>query len=71
MILAHEQGITERYFFFSQGLNGSGKNEFVSQFTCLQPHLYVKYKNISTSGGLTYIDTSLHGNKHKHILTHT
>ena len=21
-----------------------GKNEFTSQFTCLQPHLYAKYK---------------------------
>ena len=39
MILAHEQNVTERYFFLS---NVSGKNEFVSQFTCLQPHLYMK-----------------------------
>ena len=22
----------------------SDKNEFLSQFTCLQPHFYVKYK---------------------------
>ena len=22
--------------------NGAGKNEFVSQFTCLQPHLHTK-----------------------------
>ena len=42
MILAHEQDDTERYFFFSQGSNGAGKNWFVSQFTCLQPHLYIK-----------------------------
>ena len=25
-----------------KGSNGAGKNEFVSQFTCLQPHLYAK-----------------------------
>ena len=37
MILAYEQVVTG-YFFFSYGLNGAGKNEFVSQFTCLQPH---------------------------------
>ena len=43
MILAHEEVITE-YFFFSQGSNGVGKNEFVSQFTYLQPHFYIKYK---------------------------
>ena len=42
MILAHEQDITARYFFSSWGSNGAGKNEFVSQFTCLQPHLHVK-----------------------------
>ena len=34
-----EQDVTERYFFFSEGSNVSGKNKFVSQFTCLQPHL--------------------------------
>ena len=28
--------------FLFQGLNGVGKNEFVFQFTCLQPHLYMK-----------------------------
>ena len=44
MILAHEQDVTERYFFFSKGSNGAGKNEFVPQFTCLKPHLYVKCK---------------------------
>ena len=43
MFLAHEQDVTERYFFFSQGLNGAGKNEFVSQYICLQPHFSVKY----------------------------
>ena len=42
MILVHEQDHTKRYFFFSQGSNGAGKNEFVFQFTCLQPHLYIK-----------------------------
>ena len=35
---------TERYFFLSEGSNGAGKNEFASQFTCLQTHLYVKYR---------------------------
>ena len=24
---------TERYFFFSKGSNGAGKNEFICQFT--------------------------------------
>ena len=43
MILANEQVVTKWYFFFSQGSNGAG-NEFVSQFTCLQPHFYVKCK---------------------------
>ena len=43
MFLAYEQDVTERYFFFSQGSNGAGKNEFVSQYTCLQPHLSVNY----------------------------
>ena len=42
MILSHEQDNTEKYFLFSQGSNGPGKNEFVFQFTCLQPHLYIK-----------------------------
>ena len=42
MILVHEQGDTERYFFFSQGSNGAGKDEFAFQFTCLGPHLYIK-----------------------------
>ena len=42
MILAHEQNVAERYFFFSWGSNVGGKNEFVSQFTCLYPHLYVQ-----------------------------
>ena len=44
MILAHEQVVTGRYFFFSEGSNGAGRNEFVSHFTYLQPHFYVKYK---------------------------
>ena len=42
MILAHEKDNTERYFFFSQTSNGAGKNQFVFQFTCLQPHFYIK-----------------------------
>ena len=42
MILSHEQDDTERYFFFSPGSNSKGKNEFVFQFTCLKPHLYIK-----------------------------
>ena len=42
MTLAHEQDDTERYFFFSQGSNGAGKNRFVFQFTCSQPHFYIK-----------------------------
>ena len=44
MILAHEQDITVRYFSISEGSDGAGKHEFVPQFTCLQPRLYVKYK---------------------------
>ena len=44
MFLAHEQDIRERYFFFSQGSNDVGKNEFTSQYTFLQPHFSVKYK---------------------------
>ena len=35
MFLADEKDVTERYFFFTQGSNGAGKNEFVSQYTCL------------------------------------
>ena len=35
MILSHEQDDTEKYFFFSQGSNGPGKNEFVSYFNLL------------------------------------
>ena len=42
MILAHEQDNTEKYFFLYQNSNGADKNEFIFQFTCLQPHLYVK-----------------------------
>ena len=44
MFIAHEQDVTERYFFFSQGLNGASKNEFASQYTCLQLHFSIKYK---------------------------
>ena len=44
MFLAHEQDVTQRYFSFSSSSNGAGKNEFVSQYTCLQPHFSVKYK---------------------------
>ena len=35
MFLAHEQDATEKYFFFLQGSDGAGKNELVSQYTCL------------------------------------
>ena len=42
MTLAYELDDTERYLFFSSGSNGAGKNEFVFQFTCLQPHFYIK-----------------------------
>ena len=38
MVLSHQQAVTEWYFFFSQGLNGAGKNELVSQCTYLQSH---------------------------------
>ena len=41
MILAHEQDVTERYFFFSLGSNGAGKNEFVSQFAYSQKASFV------------------------------
>ena len=43
MLLAHEQ-VIERKFFFSQGSNRAGKNEFISQYTSLQPDFPVKYK---------------------------
>ena len=51
MILPHEQDVPERYFFFSKVSNGAGKNEFISKFTCLQPHLYeihMSHTHIST-----------------------
>ena len=38
MILAHEQAVTEWYFFSPWGPNGAVKNEFVFQVTYLQPH---------------------------------
>ena len=46
MCLTHEQDVTERYFFVSERSNGIYilKNEFVSQYTCLQSHFSVKYK---------------------------
>ena len=44
MFLSHAQDITGRYFFFSQGSNGAGKNEFISQYTYLEAHFSVKYK---------------------------
>ena len=40
MILTYEQDS----FFFSWSSNGTCKTKFVSQFTCLQSHLYVKHK---------------------------
>ena len=73
MILAHEQDNTERYFFLYQNSNGADKNEFIFQFTCLQPHLYVKIhmpctyistrkkikmNNILTSGSLNTMSFS-------------
>ena len=50
MILAHEQNVTERYFFFSSGSNGAGNNEFVSQFTCLPVYvkIHAPHTHIST-----------------------
>ena len=44
MFLTHEQDAVERYFLFSQGSNGAGKNEFISQYACLRPHFSIKYK---------------------------
>ena len=47
MFLAHEQDVTERYFFFSQGSNGAGKNKFLSQYT-VYSHISpsnIKYEN--------------------------
>ena len=38
-----EQDVTERYFFFSEGSSGAGKNEFVSQFTCYSLICMQKY----------------------------
>ena len=46
MILAHEQDITERYFFFSKGSNGADKNEFVSQVTCQVTASVISMSNI-------------------------
>ena len=43
MILASKKAVTE-YFFLSKGSNGADKNDFVFQFTYLQPHFYVKCK---------------------------
>ena len=42
MVLAHEQVVTERHFFFLKCSNGAGNNEFESQLTCLQSRFYVK-----------------------------
>ena len=39
MIPAYEQNV-----LFFQGSNDAGKNELVCQFTCLQPHFYIKLK---------------------------
>ena len=41
---SHIWTICYSMLFFSWGSNGAGKSEFLSQFTCLQPHFYVKYK---------------------------
>ena len=43
MILLRKKVVTEN-LFFSEGSYGANKNEFASQFTCLQSHFYVKYK---------------------------
>ena len=42
MFLTPKQDDTESYFFFAKGSNGASKNGFVFQFSCLQPHLYIK-----------------------------
>ena len=44
MFVAHGQDVTERHLFFSQLSNAAGKNEFISQWTCLEPHFSVKCK---------------------------
>ena len=44
MFLTHEEDVGERCFFFSQDSDGTGKNEFISQYTCLQHHFSAKYK---------------------------
>ena len=53
MILAPEQDHAERYFFYSSGSNGAGKNEFAFQFSCLQFYLCIKmhlrHTHITTS----------------------
>ena len=53
MILAPEQDHAGRYFFYSSGSNGAGKNEFAFQFTCLQFYLcikiHVRHTHITTS----------------------
>ena len=46
MFFAHEQDVTERYIFFSEGSNGAGKTKFVSQYTCLQSHLKDENKRL-------------------------
>ena len=46
MFFAYEQDVTERYIFFSEGSNGAGKTKFVSQYTCLQPHLKDENKRL-------------------------
>ena len=61
MILTHEEVVTEWYFLY--GSNGTGKNEFVSQFTCLQLHFYVKLKD----GNIIIINN--YCVSHKHIST--
>ena len=53
MILLHEQDLQKDISFsFSEGSNCGGKNEFISQFSCLQSHLYLKIHEL-----LTYIST--------------
>ena len=38
--------LTERYFFLSHVSNGTGKNDFVSQYTCLKASFLRQIKDI-------------------------
>ena len=41
---SHMNKSLQNISFFSEGWNGAGKTEFVSQFVFLQPQFYLKYK---------------------------